>query len=259
MATYKKRGYKKPTKTEGDLLENGVYDGDSTTEEVFTTLDKSAGRTEEFVAANQKYILGGIGVVVLLVLGFLGYQQFILKPKEAEASNEMFFAQQYFDEAVNSTAKDSLYGLALNGANGKYGLIDIIDNYGGTKAANLAHYTAGMAFLNTQKYDEAIKYLQDFKSDDPILIALAKGGIGDAFVQLGQEQDGLEYYEKAIASSENAFTTPKFLFKAGVISLQAGDAAKALKYFNRVKNEYSDSEEGRTIDIYIGKAETLKK
>ncbi|MCF8714844.1 tetratricopeptide repeat protein [Joostella atrarenae] len=256
MATYKKRGYKKPSHSE-ENLDNVNYDGQSTTEEVFNTLDESAGRTEEWVARNQKYILGGIGAVVLVVLAFLGYQQFILQPKEAEASNEMFFAQQYFDEAVNSTAKDSLYGLALNGADGKYGLLDIIDNYGGTKAANLAHYTAGMAYLNTQKYDEAIKYLQDFKSDDVILSSLAKGGIGDAFVQIGQESDALEYYEKAISNSDNAFTTPKFLFKAGVLSMEAGDTAKALKYFNRIKNEYSDSEEGRIIDIYIGKAEAL--
>ncbi|MCM5663817.1 tetratricopeptide repeat protein [Galbibacter mesophilus] len=254
MATYKKRGYKKPHKKE----ENPLHDEHSTTEEVFSTLDESASKTEEWVASNQKYILGGIGAVVLVVLGFLGYQQFVMKPKEAEASNEMFFAQQYFDEAVNSTAKDSLYGLALNGADGKYGLLDIIDNYGGTKAANLAHYSAGMAYLNTQKYQEAIEYLEDFKSDDPILGALAKGGIGDAFVQLGQDVDALEYYEKAIAHADNAFTTPKFLFKAGVLSLQEGNNEKALKYFNRIKNEYADSEEGRTIDIYIGKAETLK-
>ncbi|MEL4307364.1 tetratricopeptide repeat protein [Joostella sp. CR20] len=260
MATYKKRGYKKPTKKEEDFLEPEVaYDGESTTEEVFNTLNESASRTEEWVASNQKYILGGIGAIVLVVLGYLGYQQFVVKPKALEADNEIFYAQQYFNEAVNSTAKDSLYNIALNGADGKYGLLDIIDNYSGTPAANLAHYSAGMAYLNTQKYDEAIKYLQDFKSDDIILNALAKGGIGDAFVQLGQDKDGLEYYEKAIAISENAFTTPKFLFKAGVVSLEAGDADKALKYFNRVKNEYSDSEEGRTIDIYIGKAETLKK
>ncbi|MDG3581343.1 tetratricopeptide repeat protein [Galbibacter pacificus] len=254
MATYKKRGYKKPTGKE----ETSAHDAHSTTEEVFSTLDQSASKTEEWVARNQKVILGAIGVIALVVLGFLAYQQFVMKPKEAEASNEMFFAQQYFDEAVNSTAKDSLYGLALNGAEGKYGLLDIIDNYSGTKAANLAHYSAGMAYLNTGKYDEAIKYLQDFDSDDPILGALAKGGIGDAFVQLGQESDALEYYEKAIAHSDNAFTTPKFLFKSGVMAMQEGNKDKALKNFNRIKDEYPDSEEGRTIDIYIGKAETAK-
>lgn len=254
MATYKKRGYKKDV----DKSEVG-QGGDSTTRDVFSALDEGAGKTEAWVMNNQKILLGVIGVVVAVVLGFLGYEQFVVKPKEVEASNEMFFAQQYFDQAVNSTQKDSLYGLALNGADGKYGLLDIIDNYSGTKAANLAQYTAGMALLNTQEYDQAIAYLQEFDSDDDILSSLALGGIGDAFVQLGQQADGLEYYEKAIKNSKNNFTTPKFLFKAGVILLEEGKADAAAKNFNRIKDEFPNSEEGRTIDIYIGKAGTVKQ
>ena len=254
MATYKKRGYKPARKQE----DTQVHEEHSATAEVFNTLDESAGKTEEWVIDNQKYILSGIGVVVVAVLAFLGYQQFILKPKEVEASNEMFFAQQYFDAAVNSTAKDSLYNLALNGAAGKYGLLDIIENYDGTKAANLAHYSAGMAYLNIQKYQEAINYLEQFESDDPILGALAKGNIGDAFVQLNQPEDAMEYYEKAINHNDNSFTTPKFLYKAGALAMQMGDNKAAVSYFERIKNEYPDSEEARTIDIFIWKAKTLQ-
>ena len=47
--------------------------------------------------------------------------------------------------------KIHLYNLALNGGEGKYGFIDIIDNYGSTDAGNLANYYAGMAFLNTKQ------------------------------------------------------------------------------------------------------------
>ncbi len=253
MATYKKRGYKPKTKKESDQVE----ELDSTTAEVFSTLDETASKTEEWVAKNQKYILGVIGVAVLAVLGFLGYQQFIVKPADAEASNEMFFAQQYFDEAVNSVHKDSLYTLALKGADGKYGLIDIIDNYKGTKSANLAKYSAGMAYLNMSDYNNAIKYLQDFKSDDMILGALAKGGIGDAFVQLDQLEEALQYYEKAFQHNENDFTSPKFLFKAGIVAMDLGQNDKAIKYFQDIKDNYSTSEEGRVIDIYLGKAENL--
>src|SRR5690606_2447236 len=233
--------------------------GPSTTREVFSALDEGAGKTEAWIMDNQKILLGVIGLAVALVLVFLGNQQFVVRPKEAEASNELFFAQQYFDQAVNSTQNDSLYVLALNGADGKYGLLDIIENYSGTEAANLAQYTAGMAFLNTQKYDMAISHLQEFDSDDEILSSLALGSIGDAFVQLGQQKDGLDYYEKAIKNSSNNFTTPKFLFKAGVILLQDGKADAAANYFNRIKDEFPNSEEGRTIDIYIGRAETAQK
>lgn len=253
MSTYKKKGYKPKNKKESEQL----VESESTTAEVFSTLDEKASRTEAWVAKNQKYILGFIGAVVLIVLGYLVYEQFIVKPKEAEASNEMFFAQQDFDEAVNSTDKDSLFTLALEGRDGKFGFIDIINNYKGTRAANLANYSAGMAYLNMNNYKDAIAYLQDFKSEDPILGALAKGGIGDAFSQLNQPEEALTYYEKAIEHSENDFTRPKFLFKAGLITLDLKQKDKAVKYFQQIKDDYPDSEEGRIIDIYIGKAENL--
>lgn len=251
MATYKKRGYKPSNKEE----ENQIEDLHSTTAEVFSTLDQGASRTEEWVARNQKYILGVIAVIAVGVLGYLGYQQFIQNPKEEEASNEMFFAQQYFDEAVNATDKDSLFNLALNGSQGKYGLLDIIANYKGTKAANLAQYSAGMAYINMNKYKDAISHLEEFKSEDPILGALAKGNIGDAFVQLNQSEDALGYYEKAFQHNANDFTTPRYLLKAGMLAMDLGQSEKAVKYFQRIKDEYPNSEEGRTIDIYLGKAQ----
>ncbi|MBT9188953.1 MULTISPECIES: tetratricopeptide repeat protein [Zobellia] len=253
MATYKKRGFKPKDKAE----EQEVTEQESATAEVFSTLDESASKTEAWVADNQNYILGIIGVIAVGVLGYLAYAQFVEKPKETNAANEMYYPQQYFDQALNSpTAKDSLYTLALNGAEGKYGFLDIIDEYSGTKAANLANYSAGMAYLNMQKYQEAISHLEDFSSEDDILGALAKGGLGDAFMQLGQPEDALGYYDKAIAHSNNNYTTPKFLYKAGVTALELNQNDKALKYFQRIKDEYSSSDEARTVDAFIGMAKT---
>lgn len=253
MATYKKRGFKPKNKAE----EQGLAEHESATAEVFSTLDESASKTEAWVAKNQNYILGIIGVVAVGVLGYLAFVQFVEKPKEANAANEMYYPQQYFDQALsNTTAKDSLYNLALNGAEGKYGFLDIIDEYSGTKAANLANYSAGMAYLNMQKYQEAISHLEKFSSDDDILGALAKGGLGDAFMQLGQPEDALEFYDKAIAHSNNDYTAPKFLYKAGVSALDLKQNDKALQYFQRIKDEYASSDEARTIDAFIGMAKS---
>ena len=252
MATYKKRGFKPKNKAEEAQQE----EHDSTTAEVFNTLDQSASKTEAWVQKNQNYILGVIGAVAIGVLAFLAYHQFIQKPKEASAANELFYPQQYFDQALASeTAKDSLFTLALNGAEGKYGFLDIIEEYSGTKAANLAEYSAGMTYLNLRQYDEAISHLENFSSDDAIMGAMAKGGIGDAFSQLNQPEDALEYYEKAVAHSDNEFTTPRFLYKAGVVALEMEQKEKALGYFERIKEDYSKSPEGIGIDALIGLAQ----
>ncbi|SHK56989.1 tetratricopeptide repeat protein [Maribacter aquivivus] len=253
MATYKKRGYKPETKAEQQEFE----EQESTTAEVFSSLDEGASRSEEWVSKNQNFILGAIGVIAISVLGYLAYDQFVEKPKEASAANEMYYPQQYFDQAlVATTAKDSLFTLALEGAEGKYGFLDIIEEYNGTKAANLANYSAGMAYLNMNNYQEAITYLEDFSSDDAVLGALAKGGLGDAFMQLGQASDALGYYEAAVKHSGNEYTAPKFLYKAGITALEMGDKDKALGFFQKIKDEFPKSENANSIDAFIGMAKS---
>ena len=253
MATYKKRGGKPRTKA---AKEKNIEEG-STTAGVFNTLDEGASRTEAWVEKNQKYILGIIGIVAICVLGYLAFQEFIQKPKEVEATNEMFQAQTYFEQALTATAKDSLFNLALNGGEGKYGFLDIIDKFGGTKAGNLSKYYAGMSYLNTNNYKEAINYLDDFKSDDAVIGPLAKGGIGDAFVQLGQEDKAMGYYETAATMNENDFTTPRFLLKAGSAAMNTGKKDKAIKHFTKIIEMYPNSEEATRATANIGKAKAM--
>ena len=255
MATYKKRGYKPKSKAE---KQDQIKDG-STTAEVFSTLDETASKTEAWVEKNQKIILTIVGVIAVCVLGYLGYQQFIQSPKETEAVNEMFQAQTYYEQALTATSKDSLLNLSLNGGEGKYGFLDIIDNYSGTDAANLANYYAGMAYLNINKYKDAIRYLDSFSSDDDILGPLAKGAIGDAFVQLNQNDEALKYYENAASMKSNEVTSPRFLLKAGITALNLGRIDVALKHFKEITENYPNASEATKAIIYEGKAEAMQE
>ncbi len=262
MATYNKRGYKAP-KPEAEVKEEEVvigqeetFDGNSTTAEVFNSLDAGASRTEEWVQRNQKAIFIAIGAIALVVLGYMFYGKFLVEPKEEEAASDMFQAEQYFAQAVDAqAANDSLYNLALKGGEGKKGFIGIIESYPGTDAANLAHYCAGMAYLNTGKYKEAVQYLEEFKTEDDILSATALGATGDAFAQLKDNKSALEYYEKAIKASDNDLTTPRFMFKAGQLLVATNKKADALKYFKEIKDKYETSPEGINIDAHIALAE----
>jgi len=251
MATYKKRGYKPKTKED----KASKIEEQSTTAEVFNTLDEGASKTEEWVIANQKYIFIVVGLAAVMVLGYLGYTRLIHAPKQSEAMNEMYQAQQYFDDAVAGIEKDSMFTLALNGGNGKFGMLDIAKEYSGTKAGNLANYYAGIAYLNLKDYQNAVSYLSEFKSDDEILGPIAKGGIGDAFVQLNQPEDALDYYVQAAEMKSNEFTTPTYLYKAGTVALKLGKNADALKYFKRIKDDFPSSTEATNIDVFIGRAE----
>ena len=254
MATYKKRGYKPKTKVEKEV----EIEDNSTTAEVFNTLDETASKTEDWVIKNQKYIFIIIGLVAAVVLGYLGFNEFIAKPKQSEAMNDMFQAQKYYDQAItNSADKDSLFNLALNGGEGKFGMLDIISEYSGTPSANIANYYAGMAYLNMKDYKNAVTYLSDFSSDDEVLAPMAKGGIGDAFVQLNQQEDALGYYEEAASMRKNDFTTPLYLYKAGIVAMELGKTDVALKHFENIKENYPESTEAANIDVFIGKTRAM--
>ncbi|RZJ63955.1 MAG: hypothetical protein EOO45_19685 [Flavobacterium sp.] len=257
MATYNKRGYKAP-KPEDTYVEptEPTFEGESTTANVFNTLDEGASKTEAWVARNQKYIFGIVGAIALITIGYMFYDKFVTAPKEEEAANEMFQAQQYFTQAVDGQqANDSLYNLSLKGGEGKLGFLGIIDNYSGTDAANISNYFAGMAYLNTGKYKEAVKHLDEFKSDDELLTAMATGAKGDAFAQLGQNADALEFYAKAAKASDNELTAPRFLFKAGQLALVLNKKEDALKYFTEIKDKYETTQEGMNIEAHIARAE----
>lgn len=254
MATYKKRGYKPKTKVE---KQDDIEDG-SATAEVFNTLDEGASRTEAWVEKNQKIILGIVGAIAICVLAYLAYDQFLQKPMEAEASNEIYQAQKYYEQALTADASDSLYLRSLNGGGeGKLGMLDIIDQYGSTKAGNMAKYYAGVSYLNMNDYSNGIKYLDDFNGDGTLLGPVAKGALGDAFVQLNQKEDALKYYEQAATMVANDFSSPKFLLKAGVIALDLGKASVAIKHLKAITEKYPTSLEATKATAYLGRAEAM--
>lgn len=222
---------------------------DSTTE-VMEGVEQTLTRTEQFLETNKKPLGIAIGAIIGLVLAIYAFNEYYTKPLNLEAQNEMFRAQAYLEQ-------DSLR-LALEGDGVNLGFLDIADSYGSTKSGNLAKYYAGVCYLNMGKFEDAIAYLDDYSGKDDVIATLALAGIGDAFLELGQRKEALEYYSKAIKNANNQFVTPNVLFKAAQVCELEGDHAKALKYFNRIKSEFKDSREAADIDKYIARAEVKK-
>jgi tetratricopeptide (TPR) repeat protein len=261
MATYNKRGYKasKPEElldNENEFEGTTEFTGESTTEDVFNTLDETASRTEEWVAKNQKLVLGVVGAIALVTVGYLFFNKFVAEPNEEKAFNQIFQAQEYFGQAVSSTENpDSLFTLALKGGEGKLGFTDVADQYSGTKAGNLANYYAGMSYLHLKDFKNAEKYLLEFSSNDMHLNAMAFGGLGDAYSETNKVEDAISYYKKAAEVKENDFTTPRFLFKAAQLALTANKKEEAHKMFVQIKEKYETSREGLNIDAFIAMTE----
>ncbi len=217
----------------------------SKAKENLEAVESTLSRSEQFIETNQKMIT----IVVLSVVGvialYLAYQKFYRAPLEEDARSQMFVAEQYFE-------RDS-FNLALNGDITYPGFLKIVDDYSSTKSANLAHYYIGISYYNLEKYDEAIKYLKDFSTKDDMLSPISKGVIGDAYIEKGDIDEAIKYYVKAANEKENNFTSPYFLMKAGQAYETNKEFQKALELFEKIKEKYSNSNEGRTVEKYISR------
>jgi tetratricopeptide (TPR) repeat protein len=212
-------------------------------------IESALTKTEQFIEDHQTKMIYGIGIIVLIVVSYLAVTRFYMKPREKEALSQMYMAEQYFE-------KDS-FNLALNGDGNYLGFLDIIDDYSITRQAKLAGYYAGISYLHLGQYDDAIDYLSKFRTKDIILNPVAMGALGDAYLEKGEESKALNQYDKAISFSDNDMTAPIYLMKAGKLSESMNKQEKALEYFTRIKEKYPNTNEGRSVDKYISRVNTL--
>ncbi|MDX9883055.1 MAG: tetratricopeptide repeat protein [Prolixibacteraceae bacterium] len=208
-------------------------------------VESALTKTEQFIEENQKLFSIIIGVAVAIVIIYLGFGKFYLQPREKEAKEQMFMAEHYFQT-------DS-FNLAINGDGNYLGFLDIIDNYGMTKSANLAKYYTGISYLKLGEFEQAVEYLDKFDTDDMLIGPVAEGAKGDAYLELGKTDKALDQYKKAYQLSENELTAPVYMMKAAAVFESMEKYGDALNIYNELKKKYPDSNEGRNIEKYIAR------
>lgn len=218
-------------------------------EERLESIEATLGSAEMFIEKNRKSIMIAICAIVVVILAIFGYKKLVQEPREENAQKAIFRAEAMFENDDFATA--------LNGnGNDIVGFLEVINDFGGTKTANLAKYYAGICYLNIGEYDNAIKYLREFKSNDKIVKPLAVGAMGDANLELGNVAEAAKCYENAAKASSNSFTSPMMMVKAAYSYEMAENYAKALEMYKMIKAEYPNSVEARDIDKYITAVET---
>lgn len=215
----------------------------------FESVENALSKTEHYIEENQKSLTIIVAAIIIIVGGYLGYKRFVVAPKEKEAKSQMWMAERYF-------ARDS-FNLALNGDGNYLGFLDIIDEYSITKSANLAYYYTGISYLHLGQYETAIEYLKQFESDDKMIAPVAFGAIGDAYLELGNNDDALLFYNKAVNASENNFTTPIYLMKVAFVQKQQEEFEAALETYQKIQKEYPNTAEGRQIEKYIAQVKVM--
>jgi len=210
-------------------------------------LNDDFGQTGKFVRENQKSLMFIGSAIVAMIIIYVIYQKLYLGPREASAANQMYVAQDFWSK------KD--WDKAIKGDAGYPGFEKIVSDYSNTKAANMAYFYLGVAYLNKGEYRKAIDDFSEYRGDDSMIAAEAYGNTGDAYVELKDYDKAQTYFKKAIDKSKNDFLTPLYLKKLGLVYEEQKDNKSADDTYKTLKSDYPTSAEAQNVDEYIARVE----
>lgn len=165
-----------------------------------------------------------------------------IEAQKAIAVAQVAFAQEQYDQA-------------LNGDGNSKGFIKIIDEYSGTKTANIAKLYAGLSYAKIDSVSEAIKFLEDFSTqDDDIVSPAAIAALGNLYIQKGDNEKGIKTLIEAANKANNDAVSPVFLLQAGQVYESMNQNDKAVELYNKIKTVYYRSPISQDIDKYIERA-----
>mgnify|MGYP004443109003 CR=1 FL=1 len=214
-------------------------------------VDVMLNKSEAFVIKYKKFLIAIVLGLVSGVLGFLLYSNFSESAQD-EASTALAAGQEYF------MAQD--YETALKGDKKGYkGFLYVADEYSSTKAGNLANLYAGLCYANQEKWEDAVKYLEDFSTKgDAMVSPAALFALGNAYANTKQLDKAVETMKKAASKADaeieggaNNSLSPTFLLRAADILISQNKNDAALAIYQDIKKKYVQSTAAQEIDKYI--------
>mgnify|MGYP002514383784 CR=1 FL=1 len=210
---------------------------------------EAVSKTEKFFEENGKKVVIAIVALLLLVAGGYAYKYLVMDKNEVAAAELIVAAQDNFaGETPN-------YDLALNGDEAGAGFLAVAEQYGSTKAGNLAKHYAGICYLKSGDLESALDYLKQFSPvkglPGQIVNAQNIGLQGDIAVEKGDYEAAVKLFEKAAKSSDNLYTTPLYLRKMGLALKALGRNAEATAAFEKILAAYPASVDAREAEKLI--------
>ncbi len=206
--------------------------------------DETLAASKSFFEKHKNAILYGGGAVLAIIIAALLIHQFYITPRNNRANESIFYAEQAF--------MDGNYDKALNGDGTNKGFLAVIDEFGSTKAGNIACLYAAKCYAATEKYQEAIDMLGKFDDCGDAMISPAAIALkGNCYAELGEKEKAADLLLKAATQADNNTISPTCLLQAGQIYASLDQKSKALDCYKQIKSKYQQSNLSYEIDKYI--------
>jgi tetratricopeptide (TPR) repeat protein len=130
----------------------------------------------------------------------------------------------------------------------------VIKEYGGTDAGNLARFYAGVSYLRLGDFNNAVKYLKEFSTSQKMVQARAYKLLGDAYSELGKNDDAISHYKKAAEHfTEDRLAAAESLFLAASFAEKIGKTNEAIALYKEVIEKYPNTVSANESDKYLAK------
>ena len=211
------------------------------------TLVTTYFKAQTWYDENKKRISTVGGILLVVVLGLWFYSN-NMRANNERATTDLAKVYSFYDNGQ--------YLIAINGIPERNiaGLQSIVDNYGSTNAGNLAKFYLANAYYNTQDYDKALKYFDDFSGNTSLLTNSALAGVGACYEAKGNYMKAAENYEKAALKNAEDPNVADNLMNAARNFAKAGEKERAVELLKRVKRDFPTSTAAREVDRYIAEA-----
>ncbi|MFN4006003.1 MAG: tetratricopeptide repeat protein [Chitinophagaceae bacterium] len=197
-----------------------------------------------FWEKNKKTISGLLIGAVVVVGGYYAYNSFVVAPKQQQANEVIFKAEQLF--AVDS------FKTAVEGGNGIKGFKYIASEFSGTPTGNRAKYLAGVSYYRLGEYNKAIEYLSDFKTDAAQIQMMAYGVLGDCYSELKKNTEAITAYKNAARIfTKDEVNASEYLFRAALLSEVTGNTKEALVLYKELEERFPRTDKGFQAKKYI--------
>ena len=193
---------------------------------------------------NKLFRIGSISVSIILlaVIVFLGYRQFMWKPDNEKSKDSYHVALNYILKEQNNRNPNDTTVSPIDPIKKLQGAVK---KYDGKIGGEISKYLLSTQYMRNGKYKEALVLLEDIDLEDTYMSAMIVGLQADCESELKNYAKAVELYVEASNINDNNFTSPMYLFKAGLNSEKLKKNTEATAYYEEIAFHYPNSFEAK--------------
>ena len=207
--------------------------------------DNKIVKAQHFIYNNRNLISYVAIAIIAAVVGLYWLTNYMTQESKISSEKAMVALDRIYKYYDAPDYKKALFGDSSATVRGErvIGLLEIIDEYGGTDQAYVASFYAGNSYLALSKADEAMGYFEKASgSSSKLILQGAYSGMGACYELKNDLEQAASYYSKASDLAVDDLAKARLSYYAALCYEKSGDKEKAIELYTHIsnKNRYNE-------------------